>query len=113
MELRKPFHNLLIARPEGDRGKNLQVLVADFGGREQHEESIDWKVVHCLEINGLFQDHQRGEGCLNPEDRCMRHGIAMANAGRTQTLAAKQAELDRSMSARRQLIAWVDAQVRA
>src|SRR5208282_1313649 len=58
--------------------------------RQQQEDQIDRAVVHRLEVDGFFQPREEALGRGQARQPPMRHGDAVADAGRTQPLAFHQ-----------------------
>src|SRR5436190_1021451 len=72
-------------------GEDLQVLLGRLLRYEKHEGEGDGRGVGRVERNRLRQPDESAERLLQPLDASVRNRDALAEAGRTQTLALEQA----------------------
>ena len=84
-----------MTRNPADRRQRLEVIRARFRRRQQQEDEVDGTAVDRLIIERFGEPDEQAVDLLQPVDLAMRNGDALAEPGRPELLALRQAREDR------------------
>jgi len=81
----------LVRQHLGKLRENVEVLLGGLLGHQQENHQRDRLAIGCVKGDGLRHPHKGGNGVLEPLDPSMRDRHALAEPGRAEALARKQA----------------------